>query len=111
MDTFPGHVESLVWPQIRNFDTFSDSLLTLAEVATLEEWTAVLASARAAPTEFGQQPSEDPNDSDLNLVTTVFFIVFVIVANLLLLNLFGGGVYSRQALIYIEHRHAAHSDR
>lgn len=80
---------------MRNFDTFTGGLLTLTEVATLEEWVAVLNSVRRAPAQFGEQPASNPSDAPMNHLAIAFFIIFVIVANLLLLNLFGGGVYSR----------------
>lgn len=98
-----GTVVQRVWSnQIRNFDNFPNAMLTLAEVSTLENWLDVLESAQRAPTQMGNQPFSAYTATASHAFASTFFVLYVVIAHLLLLNLFGGGVYSRFKTLKVE---------
>ncbi len=69
-----------------NFDDFGHSFLALFEMTTTEGWMAVMYSG-VDMTEVGLQPKRDTH-----VVKALYFILFIIVGHMFILNLFVGVV-------------------
>jgi len=70
-----------------NFDNTLNGMLTLFEVASLELWLDVMHNAMDAPSEIGEQPTQNHR-----WWAAVYFVIFIIIGSFLVMNLFVGAV-------------------
>jgi len=70
-----------------NFDTVSNGMLTLFEVASMELWLDVMYNAMDVPSTIGMQPIK--NNA---WYSAIYFVIFIIIGSFLIMNLFVGAV-------------------
>jgi hypothetical protein len=77
-----------------HFDNIGSALYALYEVSTLDKWLYVAHGSMDMPFEIGLQPSVDNQP-----FWCFYYILFIVVSNFFLLNLFVGTVYEKYVRI------------
>lgn len=84
-----GLVKPRLWtPSARNFDNFGNALLALFEVSTTEWWLDVLWDS------VDSVSKDEALKKDNNIAYAIFYIVFIIIASHVMLNMFVGVMIS-----------------
>lgn len=85
-----GEETSRIWSRpFYNFDSFGNSLMALFVTSTLDGYQIIMESAIAAPVAKGMQPVPGSQKA-----AAIFFVLFIVIAVFVLLNLFVGALLS-----------------
>ncbi len=91
------------------FGSLHDSMLTLFAVSTLEGWTDVMYTQMYGSQEFGYEGEKHKiiASSSQPIVAVIFFVTFILIATMIILNLFIGVIMNGMEEMKVEEQQLA----